>query len=129
MDLPTLPFDRPGMLELAPKMLQLQESLPVARVRTPTGDEAWLVTRYEDVKALLADPRLGRTHPKPDEAARVSESALLGGPAGAPVRGPPDAADAGPGRGDDGRTAGRPGRRAATGRPARGGVVPVAGAG
>jgi pentalenolactone synthase len=43
-----------------------------------TGDEAWLVTRYDDVKALFADNRLGRTHPKPEEAARVSESALIG---------------------------------------------------
>ncbi|HEX4723489.1 MAG TPA: cytochrome P450 [Pseudonocardiaceae bacterium] len=79
MDLPTLPFDRPNVLELAPKMRELQASDPVARVRTATGDEAWLVTRYEDVKALFADPRLGRSPPKPDEAARVSESALLGG--------------------------------------------------
>ena len=79
MNLPTLPFDRPNVLELAPTMRELQASAPITRVRTATGDEAWLVTRYEDVKALFADPRLGRTHPKPDEAARISQSALLGG--------------------------------------------------
>lgn len=79
MDLPTLPFDRPDVLALAPKMRELQASAPVVRVRTATGDEAWLVTRYEDVKALFADPRLGRTHRDPAAAARVSESALLGG--------------------------------------------------
>lgn len=60
----------------------MEQPTAVARIRTPTGDEAWQVTRYEQVKALLADPRLGRTHPKPAEAARVSESALLGGAAG-----------------------------------------------
>jgi pentalenolactone synthase len=67
------------VLDLAPKVRELQLSAPITRVRTATGDEAWLVTRYEHVKALSADPRLGRTHPKPDEAARVSQSALLGG--------------------------------------------------
>ncbi len=80
MDLPTLPFDRGNVLELAPRIRELQADGPITRVRTATGDEAWLVTRYHEVKALFADPRLGRSHPKPAEAARVSESALLGGP-------------------------------------------------
>ncbi|MFC4034731.1 cytochrome P450 [Streptomyces polygonati] len=31
---------------------------PVARVTLPTGKEAWIATRYEDVRALLADPRI-----------------------------------------------------------------------
>jgi pentalenolactone synthase len=48
-------------------------------VRTQAGDEAWLVTRYEQVRELFADPRLGRSHPNPDQAARVNNSALLGG--------------------------------------------------
>lgn len=78
-DMPTLPFDRPDVLTLAPTMRELQEAGPIVRVRTAAGDEAWLVTRYDEVKTLFADPRLGRTHPKPDEAAKVSESALLGG--------------------------------------------------
>jgi pentalenolactone synthase len=60
-------------------MRELQTEAPITRVRTPTGDEAWLVTRYDEVKALFADPRFGRSHPKPDEAARISDSALLGG--------------------------------------------------
>lgn len=29
---------------------------PVRRVRLPTGAEAWILTRYEDVRALLGDP-------------------------------------------------------------------------
>jgi pentalenolactone synthase len=60
-------------------MRELQAEAPITKVRTATGDEAWLVTRYDEVKALFADPRLGRSHPKPEEAARISESALLGG--------------------------------------------------
>jgi cytochrome P450 len=77
--LPTLPFDRPNLLELAPRMRELQAEAPIVRVRTATGDEAWLVTRYEEVRALFADPRLGRSHPEPDKAATFSNSALVGG--------------------------------------------------
>lgn len=77
-ELPTLPFAKPDLLSLAPKLLELQAEAPIARVRTAMGDEAWLVTRYDDVKTLFNDPRLGRSHPKPDEAARTSASALLG---------------------------------------------------
>jgi pentalenolactone synthase len=80
-ELPTLPFDRPDALSLAPRLLELQAEAPIARVRTATGDEAWLVTRYDEVKQLFNDPRLGRSHPNPEQAARVSESALLGGAA------------------------------------------------
>jgi pentalenolactone synthase len=78
-DLPTLPFERPDVLTFAPRMRELQAEAPIVKVRTAAGDEAWLVTRYDEVKALFADPRLGRSHPKPDEAAKISESALLGG--------------------------------------------------
>ncbi|RZS34852.1 cytochrome P450 [Herbihabitans rhizosphaerae] len=36
----------------------LREDEPVREVITPTGLHAWLVTRYDDVRALLSDPRL-----------------------------------------------------------------------
>ena len=52
------------------------------RVTTPAGDPAWLVTDYQDVKKLLADPRLGRSHPDPERAARSSQAAIFGGPMG-----------------------------------------------
>src|SRR5262249_50209332 len=45
-------------------------------------DLAWMVTRYDDVKALIADPRLGHSHPDPPRAPRFSDSVLLGGPIG-----------------------------------------------
>ena len=54
----------------------------IRRVTTLAGDPAWLVTRYDDVKALLADQRLGRSHPDPTHAPRVSGSAIFGGPTG-----------------------------------------------
>ena len=80
--LPALPFERPSPLEIAPLYRQLQDKRPVARVRTLAGDEAWLVTRHADVQALLGDERLARSHPDPARAARISGSALLGGPTG-----------------------------------------------
>lgn len=57
----------------------------IRRVTTPVGDPAWLATSYADVKALLADPRLGRSHAESERAARVSESALYGGPVNHPL--------------------------------------------
>ena len=35
-----------------------RENRPVTRVTLPTGGPAWLVTRYEDVRSILADPRV-----------------------------------------------------------------------
>jgi pentalenolactone synthase len=46
------------------------------------GDPAWLVTGYEEARRLLADDRLGRSHPDPAKAARMGESVLFGGPMG-----------------------------------------------
>jgi cytochrome P450 len=52
-DLPGLQFD--------PLLDELLRDEPVARVRLPYGEgEAWLVTRYEDVRAITSDPRLSR---------------------------------------------------------------------
>jgi cytochrome P450 len=53
---------------------------PALRTRTPAGDPAWLVTDYDLVRQLLADPRLGRNHADPQNAPRYSESALFGRP-------------------------------------------------
>src|SRR5262249_48759746 len=51
-ELPTMPFLRPSVLELAPIARELQEKAPVVRVRTPMGDEVWMVTGYQEVKEL-----------------------------------------------------------------------------
>ncbi|MEU6675325.1 cytochrome P450 [Streptomyces sp. NPDC046925] len=37
---------------------RLRDTAPVHRVAGPDGSPAWLVTRYDDVRAALADPRL-----------------------------------------------------------------------
>ncbi|MHC1559691.1 cytochrome P450 [Actinomycetospora sp. C-140] len=81
-DLPQLPFPREGVLTISPLYARLREAGPVTRVRTPAGDVAWLATRYEEAKALFADRRLGRSHPQPDQAARVSDAGVMAGPSG-----------------------------------------------
>lgn len=77
-----LPFDQSGPLQVPPMLRTLQEQGTVHRIRTRVGDDAWLVTGYDEVRRLLADDRLGRSHPDPDSAARSNESALFGGPLG-----------------------------------------------
>lgn len=83
LDLPRLPFaGRPGVLELSPTWAELRHRHPIARVRTPAGDPAWLVTGYATAKALFADPRLGRSHPDPANAPRISAAGFNGMPTG-----------------------------------------------
>jgi cytochrome P450 len=65
------PFSGPGALEPPSEWAELRQRCPVARVRLPSGDEASLVTRYDDVKQVLADPRLTRMLTASD-AARIS---------------------------------------------------------
>src|SRR5580693_6073499 len=96
-----LPFEQAHPLEVAPLLRRLQQDGVVHAVRTAVGDQAWLVTGYEEVRRLLADERLGRSHPDPARAARLGESVLLGG-ADRQLRhragrhGPPALADAAP---------------------------------
>ncbi|OZM70776.1 cytochrome P450 [Amycolatopsis antarctica] len=77
-----LPFEQPGPVDVAPVLSALQAEGAVHRVHTAVGDEAWLITSYPLVRDLLADERLGRSHPVPETAARTGESALFGGPMG-----------------------------------------------
>ena len=81
-DLPRLPFRRHTLLDVAPEYRDLQHERPIAKVLTPAGDEAWLATSHDHVKALFAEERLGRSHPDPDSAARVSTGSAAGGPMG-----------------------------------------------
>ncbi|HVV24328.1 MAG TPA: cytochrome P450 [Pseudonocardiaceae bacterium] len=77
-----LPFDRPNALDIAPLYAVLHRETAPVRVRTPAGDPAWLVTRFRQAKELFADPRFGRSHPKPEQASRISDAAIISGPSG-----------------------------------------------
>ena len=61
VDLPTVPFADPSVLEISPYYGRLREQEPVSRVRTPTGDPAWLVTPYDLVthRPLAAPTPIG----------------------------------------------------------------------
>jgi pentalenolactone synthase len=79
---PALQFDRPDVLGIPPMYLRLQADQSLARVRTPAGDLAWLVTRHDDARLLFAHESLGRSHPDPENAPRFTMAPMLGGPIG-----------------------------------------------
>lgn len=54
--------------------------MTIHQTTTPAGDPAWLISDYDTVRRLLADPRLGHSHPDPDAASRYSESVIFGRP-------------------------------------------------
>ena len=79
---PRLPFAQPHPLRAGAELLALRATGPIHKVLTPVGDEAWLVTGYAEVRALMDDERLGRSHRSPQTAPRSRASALFGGPIG-----------------------------------------------
>lgn len=44
----------------------LRVERPAASVRVPTGQRPWLVTRYDDVRRLMADPRVSSDRTRPE---------------------------------------------------------------
>jgi cytochrome P450 len=70
------PFDPP------PTIQALQEQAPLARVRLWDDSTPWLVTRYDDQRALLADPRISADvtrpgYPSPTAIRNASISFIL----------------------------------------------------
>lgn len=55
---PAFPLDTAYQTNLFDESARLREAGPVHRVVTPEGEHAWLVTRYADVRAALANPVL-----------------------------------------------------------------------
>ncbi|WP_030436397.1 cytochrome P450 [Actinoplanes subtropicus] len=51
------PFGPIHALEIDPTYFWLQDHEPLARVKLPYGEEGWLLTRYDDVRTALGDPR------------------------------------------------------------------------
>ncbi len=72
--------DEPKMLELLfdrDEYQRLRVEQPVARVRHFNGAAVWLVTRYDDIKAVLSDPRVSND---PRTQTRVNTTAAPGLP-------------------------------------------------
>jgi cytochrome P450 len=58
--LPIFPFDTPPELDAEPEYAQLRRENPVPKVRLAPGGEAYLVSRYEDIKQVFSDPVFSR---------------------------------------------------------------------
>lgn len=75
---PFPPADDP--LEVEPAYAVLRTEEPVTKVVMPHGGEAWLATRYEDVKTVFTDPRLSRSvAASVKDGPRVSATPTFGG--------------------------------------------------
>jgi nocardicin N-oxygenase len=59
------PFERDVVTEPPPLYARLQRDEPVAQVLMPTGDTAFVVTRYEDTKMVLSDARFSVNRNRP----------------------------------------------------------------
>jgi len=65
------PFASERLFSPPERFRTLRDERPVARVRFPTGDEGWLVTRYADVRTVLMDPRFSRAAAARRDAPRM----------------------------------------------------------
>ncbi|SDI11773.1 Cytochrome P450 [Sinosporangium album] len=67
------PFRRATPLEAPAEWDELYDACPVAPIRLVSGDQALLLTRYEDVRQVLSDPRFTRRLDAAD-AARITSN-------------------------------------------------------
>ncbi|WP_447003839.1 cytochrome P450 [Saccharothrix isguenensis] len=87
-DVLDIPFADAFAFDPSPTWARLREEAPVIRVRTLTGALVWLVTRYDDVKLVLADPRFSRAGVVAAGAPQVGVSRPL--PGTLPTTDPPE---------------------------------------
>jgi Cytochrome P450 len=89
------PFDFAEALEFDPVLKHMLTEEPVARIRLPYGEgDAWLVTRYEDVRTVTTDRRfsrsavIGRDFPRMTPEPIVQDEAInvMDPPAGSRLR-------------------------------------------
>nr|BAJ52696.1 putative cytochrome P450 [Streptomyces sp. TA-0256] len=72
----SFPFPAADPWEPAPEFAELRGRDRMGRVTLPTGDTAWIATRYEDNRQLLSDPRFSRAAAARAGAPRVRRAAL-----------------------------------------------------
>jgi cytochrome P450 len=71
---PNWPFERPAPLVPPEEYARLREQCPMAKVTIYSGEEAWVATRWEDVRAVLTSPDFSITphtpgvYPAPSKA-------------------------------------------------------------
>ncbi|MFE7568024.1 cytochrome P450 [Streptomyces sp. NPDC057539] len=72
------PFWTSEGLDLHPEYRQLWDK-PLARVRLPYGEDAWLATRHEDVRTVLSDPRFSLATAVSRDQPRIGRMPRTGG--------------------------------------------------
>ncbi len=62
----TIPLPRTCPFAPPPEYTALREQGPACRVTLPNGDTAWALTRHEEIRGMLIDPRFSsdRSHPR-----------------------------------------------------------------
>lgn len=73
------PFSPPDRFNLDPFYAELRRREPLTRVRLPYGEEAWLATRYADVRTVLGDSRFSRAASADRDEPRISPRKLEAG--------------------------------------------------
>ncbi|KIH99211.1 monooxygenase [Streptomonospora alba] len=73
------PFTRYSVTEIPPIYRHLREKEPVARAAFPSGDEGWVVSRFDDVYSVLADPRFSRAATAEPDAPRLTSARPVSG--------------------------------------------------
>jgi cytochrome P450 len=70
------PFGKPERLSIQPELAEVRQNAPVLRVAMPYGGNAWLATRYDDVKMVLSDPRFSTAAAVGNDVPRVTPEIL-----------------------------------------------------
>jgi len=78
-DAPAFPSVAKQSLTPDPLLDELRRQAPVVRIRPPYGGECWLVTRYDDVRAVQTDPRFSRQAMVGKDMSRTAPFPLQGG--------------------------------------------------
>ncbi|WP_406632497.1 cytochrome P450 [Amycolatopsis sp. WGS_07] len=74
--LPAFPMRRPDPFAPPPEYAGLRERAPVSRVELWSGASAWVLTRYQDVRAMLGDARFSSDPATPGFPVLVDYSGL-----------------------------------------------------
>ncbi|GEM46878.1 cytochrome P450 [Deinococcus cellulosilyticus] len=62
---PEMPSVRPCPFDPPAEYRNIRAEAPVAQFRTPRGNLAWLITRFDDIKQVLTDPRFSSDPTRP----------------------------------------------------------------
>ncbi|MGV9263387.1 cytochrome P450 [Kitasatospora sp. NPDC003701] len=76
-EVPRYPFGEPHLLDLDHRYAGLRDTEGLRRVEVRDLGEAWLCSRYADVRRILTDSRFGLTPPEPGAAAAPEKAPAL----------------------------------------------------